>query len=309
MSITQISDLSDYTPNDKNEFYVLLNSMRELFWQPNEIAFHQDEADVIFRLRPEERNLLKVVLGFFAFADGLVAEADSSIFEKNIHDFYAKACYRFAAQMEDVHAETYNNTIDALFPLENQAIKEKVLKSPATLAKIQWMSKWMSNSATLGEKLVAFICIEGIFFSSSFASIFWFKLRGLCPGLIQSNELIVRDEATHVRLGQTAFNKLKITENYTHIIKEAVEVEALFARETCPVPIDDLNADRLIGYIQFIADQIAVKINYKKIYNVENKCLYMDNLGLLSKTSFFEQAAIAYRPISNLPDLKKLDQF
>lgn len=45
-----------------------------------------------------------------------------------------------------------------------------------------------------GERVVAFAAVEGIFFSGSFASIFWLKKRGLMPGLTFSNELISRDE-------------------------------------------------------------------------------------------------------------------
>lgn len=45
-----------------------------------------------------------------------------------------------------------------------------------------------------GERLVAFAAVEGIFFSGSFASIYWLKKRGLMPGLTYSNELISRDE-------------------------------------------------------------------------------------------------------------------
>lgn len=46
----------------------------------------------------------------------------------------------------------------------------------------------------LGERLVAFAAVEGIFFSGSFAAIYWLKKRGLMPGLTYSNELISRDE-------------------------------------------------------------------------------------------------------------------
>ena len=46
----------------------------------------------------------------------------------------------------------------------------------------------------LGERVVAFAAVEGVFFSGSFAAIFWLKKRGLMPGLTFSNELISRDE-------------------------------------------------------------------------------------------------------------------
>lgn len=43
---------------------------------------------------------------------------------------------------------------------------------------------------------MAFAAVEGIFFSGSFAAIYWLKKRGLMPGLTYSNELISRDEVT-----------------------------------------------------------------------------------------------------------------
>lgn len=52
----------------------------------------------------------------------------------------------------------------------------------------------MLFSLLTGERIVAFAAVEGIFFSGSFASIFWLKKRGLMPGLTFSNELISRDE-------------------------------------------------------------------------------------------------------------------
>ncbi len=55
---------------------------------------------------------------------------------------------------------------------------------------------WANKSLFSGERVVAFAAVEGIFFSGSFASIFWLKKRGLMPGLTFSNELISRDEVT-----------------------------------------------------------------------------------------------------------------
>lgn len=48
--------------------------------------------------------------------------------------------------------------------------------------------------------MVAFSAVEGIFFSGSFAAIFWLKKRGLMPGLTFSNELISRDEVSSTGL-------------------------------------------------------------------------------------------------------------
>jgi ribonucleotide reductase beta subunit family protein with ferritin-like domain len=50
---------------------------------------------------------------------------------------------------------------------------------------------------SFAQRVVAFACVEGIFFSGSFCAIFWLKKRGLMPGLTFSNELISRDEGLH----------------------------------------------------------------------------------------------------------------
>jgi ribonucleotide reductase beta subunit family protein with ferritin-like domain len=59
----------------------------------------------------------------------------------------------------------------------------------------QFRRNW--SLAPFAQRLVAFACVEGIFFSGSFCAIFWLKKRGLMPGLSFSNELISRDEGLH----------------------------------------------------------------------------------------------------------------
>ena len=66
---------------------------------------------------------------------------------------------------------------------------------PCVKKKADWALKWIADKkATYAERVVAFAAVEGIFFSGSFAAIFWLKKRGIMPGLTFSNELISRDE-------------------------------------------------------------------------------------------------------------------
>lgn len=66
---------------------------------------------------------------------------------------------------------------------------------PCVKKKADWALRWIADSnATFAERIIAFAAVEGIFFSGSFAAIFWLKSRGLMPGLTFSNELISRDE-------------------------------------------------------------------------------------------------------------------
>jgi ribonucleoside-diphosphate reductase subunit M2 len=93
--------------------------------------------------------------------------------------------------------------------------------------------KWITNERTFAERLIAFIAVEGLFFSSSFAVIFAFKERGRMPGLCQSNDLISRDEGLHTDFACCLLKHLRnrlATSNVENIIREAVDIECAFAQ-------------------------------------------------------------------------------
>ena len=106
---------------------------------------------------------------------------------------------------------------------------------PCVKKKADWALKWTgSRTATFGERVIGFAAVEGIFFSGSFASIFWLKKRGLMPGLTFSNELISRDEGLHCDFACLLYTKLKhkpSLETIKAIIVDAVTIE----QEVCSV--------------------------------------------------------------------------
>ena len=65
------------------------------------------------------------------------------------------------------------------------------------------------SQSSFAERLVAWGCVEGIFFSGSFCSIFWLKKRGLMHGLTFSNELISRDEGLHTDFACLLYSQLQ----------------------------------------------------------------------------------------------------
>lgn len=80
---------------------------------------------------------------------------------------------------------------------------------PCVKKKADWALRWMGDeNASYAERIVAFASVEGIFFSGSFAAIFWLKKRGVMPGLTFSNELISRDE---VRIYLHLYSQTHIT--------------------------------------------------------------------------------------------------
>merc|ERR1712096_351272 len=170
---------------------------------------------------------------------------------------------------------------------------------PAIKKKADWALKWINaKNATYAERIVAFASVEGIFFSGSFASIFWLKKRGLMPGLSFSNELISRDEGLHTDFACLMFQHLRnkpSERRVVDIVSEAVEIEIAFLTDALPVNLIGMNCDLMATYIKFVADRLLVELSCEKIYNVVNPFDFMENISLDGKTNFFEKRVGDYQ--------------
>ena len=164
-----------------------------------------------------------------------------------------------------------------------------------------------SNFAT---RLVAFACVEGIFFSGAFCSIYWLKKRGLMPGLTFSNELIARDEGMHTDFAVLLYSKLiqKLSqEKINIIIKDAVSIEQEFICDALPCRLIGMNSQLMSQYIEFVADRLVVQLGYSKIYNSKNPFDFMEMISLDGKTNFFEKRVGDYALSENKKTGKEFD--
>ena len=172
--------------------------------------------------------------------------------------------------------------------------------------------RWTSSEATFAERLIAFATVEGIFFSGSFAAIFWLKKRGLMPGLTFSNELISRDEGLHCDFACALFRHVdeKPAESRVHeIVRDAVSIEQEFLTEALPVALIGMNNGLMKQYIEFVADRLLNELGYSKIYHQENPFDFMDQISLAGKTNFFEKRVGEYQKsgVMNKPEELKFD--
>jgi ribonucleotide reductase beta subunit family protein with ferritin-like domain len=81
--------------------------------------------------------------------------------------------------MENIHSETYSLLIDTYIKDDNEKdfLFNAIQNIPVINVKAQWAMKWINDSDSFAERLVAFAAVEGIFFSGSFCAIFWLKKR------------------------------------------------------------------------------------------------------------------------------------
>jgi ribonucleoside-diphosphate reductase subunit M2 len=271
----------------------------DCFWRPEEIDLSKDLTHWD-ALNKDEQMFISMILAFFASSDGIVLENLAQRFMMDVQVSEARAFYGFQIAMENIHSHTYSNLIETY--IKDREQKDKLFNAitnfPCIKKKSDWAQKWIhDNRSSFATRLVAFACVEGIFFSGAFCSIFWLKKRGLMPGLTFSNELISRDEALHCEFAVLLYSKLvkKIDKARIHeIIKEAVEIETEFICDALPCRLIGMNSQMMTQYIQFVADRLCLQLGYKKIYNVSNSCPFMELISLESKANFFEKKSDAY---------------
>jgi len=285
-----------------NNVWSLYKHAVSVFWTVEEIDLIKDKEDWK-KLDKNEQFFIKNILAFFAGSDGIVNENISSRFMEDIdklNSLEVKCFYNFQEAIENIHSETYSLLIDTYISDDSEKtfLFNAIYNIPCVKKKAEWCYKWMEDrQSTFETRLVAFCCVEGIFFSGSFCAIFWLKKRGLMPGLTFSNELISRDEGLHtefaVELYHTRTEHLSATTFYK-IVKNAVEIEKEFITESLPCNLIGMNATLMKQYIEFVADRLSVQFGYNKIYNVENPFDFMDLISMRTKTNFFEKRVGEY---------------
>lgn len=271
------------------------------FWTAEEIDLSKDLDDWNNKLNENERYFISRVLAFFAASDGIVGENLIENFSTEVQLPEAKSFYGFQIMMENIHSETYSLLIETYIkdPQEADYLFNAIANIPCIQKKADWAIKWIQDDEALyGERLVAFAAVEGIFFSGSFASIFWLKKRGLMPGLTFSNELICRDEGLHTDFACLLFAHLQnrpSPEIVERIITEAVDVEKEYFTDALPVSLLGVNCNLMCQYIEFVADRLLLALGNKKVYNVTNPFDFMENISLAGKTNFFEKRVSDYQ--------------
>ncbi|OQV14851.1 Ribonucleoside-diphosphate reductase subunit M2 [Hypsibius exemplaris] len=269
------------------------------FWTTEEVDLSKD-VQQWESLNKDEQYFISHVLAFFAASDGIVNENLVENFSQEVQVTEARFFYGFQIAIENIHSEMYSLLIDTYIKdaAQRTYLFNAIDTMPCVRKKADWALSWMSSTnATYGERIVAFASVEGIFFSGSFASIFWLKKRGLMPGLTFSNELISRDEGLHCDFACLMFSHLvnkPSQERILEIITDAVRIEQEFLTEALPCNLIGMNCTLMKRYIEYVADRLLKELSCEKFYKVENPFDFMENISLEGKTNFFEKRVGEY---------------
>jgi len=291
----------------------------QAFWTPEEVSLQDDLRDLQI-LNEGERHFIKNVLAFFANSEAMINENLASRFYKEILMPEARCFISMQMLNESIHAEMYALQIEAYVvdQQEKDMLFNAIQNVPCINLKAKWVSKWLSGSQNLLTRLIAFGLVEGLFFAGSFCAIYYFRKRGLLPGLALSNDWIARDEGMHFSFSALMFKILRdkfnnnsltdtdlldvnlITGNvaqseFEEIVREAVSFEKEFVQEALPVDLIGMNANLMCQYIEAVADRIADLFEFERVYNTENPFDFMRALDVQNVTNFFEKRVSEYQ--------------
>lgn len=271
------------------------------FWTVEEVDLTKDRDDWL-KLTDNERHFIKNVLAFFAASDGIVLEHLSHRVMTEVQLPEARAFYACQEFMETIHSHMYSLMIDSFIrdPEERSRTFRAMYEVASIKKKADWALRWIGDDeASYAQRLLAFACIEGIFFSGSFCAIYWLKKRGVMPGLTMSNEFISRDEGLHTEFACLLYRNYitdKLSQEQAHqVVREALDIEKEFILESLPCALIGMNAESMSQYLEFVADRLLVLLGYEKLFLTANPFEWMNLISVASKPNFFEARVSQYQ--------------
>jgi ribonucleoside-diphosphate reductase beta chain len=289
-------------------------------WIPEEIPMQDDvELWKSNRLTDDERRLILWNLGFFSTAESLTANNIVLAVYNHVTD---PACRQYLLRQafeEAVHTDTFIYCCDTLGldPEEIYtmyetipSIKEKddfVVDLTQVVFDKNFEIKTEEDMQKFLMDLVGFyVIMEGIYFYAGFAMMLALKRQKKMIGVGEQFEFIMRDESVHLAFGCDLINTIikenssiwtdDLKEQTIQLIRKAVELEEVYARDACPRGLLGINADAFCEYVQYMADRRLERINLPKQYDVDNPFPWMSqSTDLAKEKNFFETTVTEYQ--------------
>lgn len=285
------------------EDYEAFKLQQKVLWVTEELRFSGD-TESYRSLSQKERKLIDMILGFFAVGDAIVIENLDKRFTFDVDTITGKMFLSVQKYIEFIHAETYGKWIEVLIPQERRdEIFRMAASHNSVNLKAEWANKWIVSDHERSVRFFAFACVEGIFFSTLFAIIFWFSSRGKMTEFAASNKFISRDEAIHRDQGCRWFMRYRNSNVPDHIIyeivKDAIFIEDKFIDEILIEDISDMTKDNLKMYSRLTADNLLRQCNIEPLYMASNPFPFMDMVSIKSKGNFHEIVITDYSGVKN----------
>ncbi len=295
-------------------------------WMPEEIGMQKDveqwKSDT--ELNETERRLVLWNLGFFSTAESLTANNIVLALYRHITNPECRQYMLRQAFEEAIHTDTFIYCCDTL-GLDPEEIYRMYETIPSIKEKDDFVvnltkhvmdpnfepKDTQSIQGFLHDLIGYYVIMEGIFFYAGFAMMLALKRQNKLVGIGEQFEFIMRDESVHLAFGCDVINTIKaefpdvwtpkFQEEIVELIKRAVELEEVYARDACPQGLLGINSEQFCEYVRYIADRRLERIGLPRQYHNENPFPWMSQSTDLSKEkNFFETRVTEYQSAGNL---------
>lgn len=302
------------------QFYEMYRNAIKNTWTVEEINFQIDISDLHDRMSPADRHLIHRLVAFFATGDSIVSNNLVLNLYQHLNAPEARMYLSRQLYEEALHVQFYLTLLDNYLPdpAERHKAFAAVENIPSIKKKAEFCFKWIDSIQNLRrietrEQRRQFLlnqvcfaaCIEGLFFFAAFAYVYYFRSRGLLPGLAAGTNWVFRDESCHMAFAFEAVQVIRqeepdlfdkeLEEQIYAMLAEAIDCETQFAEDVLAGGVAGISTRDMRQYLEYCADSHFTRLGMAKRYNVSNPLPFMELQDVQELTNFFERRVSAYQ--------------
>src|SRR5690606_30672785 len=194
-------------------FYEMYRNAIRNTWTVDEINFQIDISDLHDKMTAADRHLVHRLVAFFATGDSIVSNNLVLNLYQHLNAPEARMYLSRQLYEEALHVQFYLTVLDNYLPDPEERTRAfaAVENIPSIKRKAEFCFKWIDSIQDLRRietraerrqfllnQICFGACIEGLFFFAAFAYVYYFRSRGLLPGLASGTNWVFRDESCHM---------------------------------------------------------------------------------------------------------------
>lgn len=302
------------------QFYEMYRDAIRNTWTVEEVDFQIDIGDLRDKLSPADQHLIHRLVAFFATGDSIVSNNLVLNLYQHLNAPEARMYLSRQLYEEALHVQFYLTLLDNYLPdpTERTLAFAAVENIPSIRKKAEFCFKWIDSIQGLKRietrqqrqqfllnQICFAACIEGLFFFAAFAYVYYFRSRGLLPGLASGTNWVFRDESAHMAFAFECVRTIReeepdlfdeaMQQQVREMLTEAIDCEMQFAQDVLSGGVAGISERDMRQYLQHCADAHFARLGMPPVYNVRNPLPFMELQDVQELTNFFERRVSAYQ--------------
>ena len=292
------------------QFYDMYRDAIRNTWTVEEINFQIDISDLHSKMTPADQHLIHRLVAFFATGDSIVSNNLVLNLYQHLNAPEARMYLSRQLYEEALHVQFYLTLLDNYLPDPGERAKAfaAVENIPSIKKKAEFCFKWIDSIHGLcrietREQRRQFLLNQICF--AAFAYVYYFRSRGLLPGLASGTNWVFRDESCHMEFAFECVRTVREEEpglfdeamqrQVYDMLDEAIECELQFAEDVLSGGVAGISTRDMRQYLQHCADNHFAKLGMARRYHARNPLPFMELQDVQELTNFFERRVSAYQ--------------